>query len=286
MRVLCTGASGIIGSVLCRQLEERGHTVERFDLERGDDVLNGDSFYHWPSDAIIHLAAQSGVNAAREHPWKAWHLNVMGTLNALNAARLQEIPIIIASSNHVYGAQDGPTNEEAPLLHLDTYSASKVAADVMARSYAHDFGMQVAVVRNTNCYGPNTPEWHGHIVEETIRATMRDEPMHLRSDGKTLKSYLYVEDVASAYLFLLEQGAMGAYNVSGDERMTAKNLAFLILRLMDRGELDLAGGDGDTWQADEHLDDSKIRALGWAPRYSLQEGLQATIDAMTSAARV
>lgn len=292
MKVLITGSEGIIGRALCPMLEERGHKVTRFDLAGApsDDVMHlmavSAAQVLARCEAIIHLAAQSGVNHARNHPYEAWNLNVIGTLNVLETARDRDIPVIVASSNHVYGAQMGRTDEDAPLLNLDTYSASKIAADVMARSYANDFGLKVAVVRNTNCYSPNTPPWHEHLIEETIRATMRGEIMVLRSDGQTVKSYLHVEDVASAYVTLLETGATGAYNVTSHEPIRADDLVLCITTMMGRAELGLVVGVGDTWQHDEDLDDAKIRQLGWEPRYSLTDGLRATIDAMTETARV
>jgi nucleoside-diphosphate-sugar epimerase len=193
-------------------LEGRGDTVVPYDkaISSHLDILNGpvlamDITASKP-DIIIHLAAQSGVEAARSNARAAWELNVIGTLNVLEAARIRTTPVILASSNHVYGHQDSDdmTGESAPLNQLDTYSATKIAADVMGRSYWHNYGLPVTVVRNTNCYGPDSPHL-GHLIEGTIIAALNDEQLQMRTDGQTSKAYLHVDDVARAYMLVADQ---------------------------------------------------------------------------------
>jgi nucleoside-diphosphate-sugar epimerase len=290
--VFITGSSGLIGRPLVQMLLERGDAVYSFDkaLDSHHDILEKAvltfQITNYKPDVIIHLAAQSGVEAARSHARASWELNVLGTLNVLEAARLGNTPVVLASSNHVYGHQDtdARTDESAPMNQLDTYSATKIAADVMGRSYWHNYGLPVVVVRNTNCYGPESPHLD-HLIEGTIVAALKDEQIQMRTDGQTSKAYLYVDDVARAYMLIADQlmddNLRGeAINVTGDE-WKAINVVGQVLYQMGKPELMPILGPPLDDQEDEHLDDSKIRAFGWQPDVPLERGIHEMIAAFT-----
>ncbi len=284
MKILITGSEGLIGRPLSKLLTERGDEVIPFDIVGRRDIMERKavSKYIRRADAVIHLAAQSGVEQARDAGYHAWQLNVVGTLNVLDACRLHDKPVVMASSNHIYGHGDEPTKENAPQFQLDTYSATKHAADVMARSYAHNYGLRCAVVRNTNCFGPDDPH-DDHIVPGSILSLLRGEPATIRSNGKQDKAYLYVDDVAEAYTAVLdwlisEKGIPGtAFNVSADEWISVLNLVQSIYKAVGvDGSPIVEGAPND--QADEWLDDSLMRSLtGWKPRHTLEEALAKTV---------
>ena len=292
MKAFVTGSSGLIGRSLVEALEGRGDTVVPYDkaISSHLDILNGpvlamDITASKP-DIIIHLAAQSGVEAARSNARAAWELNVVGTLNILEAARMRTTPVILASSNHVYGHQDSDdmTGESAPLNQLDTYSATKIAADVMGRSYWHNYGLPVTVIRNTNCYGPDSPHLE-HLIEGTIIAALNDEQLQMRTDGQTSKAYLHVDDVARAYMLvadqLLDENLRGeAINVTGPS-FKAIDVVDLILYIMGKPELHPLLGAPVADQKDEQLDDAKIRALGWHEQMPLADGIRTMVAAFT-----
>ncbi len=284
MKILITGSNGLIGRPLGEMFQERGDEVIPYDLVFRRDIMERKAVFKYirRADAVIHLAAQSGVEQARDAGYHAWQLNVVGTLNVLDACRLHDKPVVVASSNHIYGHGSQPTTEEAPQLQLDTYSATKHAADLMARSYAYNYGLRCAVVRNTNCFGPNDPH-DDHIVPGSILSLLRGGPVIIRSNGKRVKSYLYVDDVAEAYATVLdwlvsEKGIPGtAMNVSADERITVLDLVRHIYNAVDvEGDPIVLGQPND--QADEWLDDGLMRRLtGWAPRHTLDEALAKTV---------
>jgi CDP-glucose 4,6-dehydratase len=300
-RVFITGVSGLIGAPLAKILLKEGAEVTGFDLNtKGCLVPYGihDEFYVQEAsvldknlvasamqdhDVVIHLAAQSGVEAARTAGYDAWDLNVMGTLNVLEAMRRHKPGAgLFASSNHVYGLQDtdAPTDEQAPMRQLDTYSGTKIASDYMARSYAHNYGVAATVIRNTNCYGPNDPH-SNHLIPGTILSVFDGTRPVIRGRGTTEKGYLYVDDVAEAYMKLaqwtMETGQRGeAFNVSGPS-VTVMGIVNSILSVMEsRLPAHVQGKPDD--QANENLDCSKMtRETGWFPRHDLTQGLEKTV---------
>jgi nucleoside-diphosphate-sugar epimerase len=284
-RVVITGSEGLMGTPLKALLTAAGAEVNGFDILQGNDILDLSSLSRAfkDTDAVFHLAANSGVEQSRNDGYMAWKVNVGGTLCVLEAARQAGVGgVIAASSNHVYGIQPkGATDERAALNQLDTYSATKIAADVMVRSYAHNYGLLTAAVRNTNCFGPDDPH-SDHIIPGTINAVLRGDRPVIKGTGTTQKSYLYVDDVAEAYADIAEwllTGKQGgwAFNVS-TKPVQVRSLVTQIAELMGREDLEpvVLGRESD--QADEHLDWVLVhKETGWMPKHTLREGLIKTI---------
>jgi CDP-glucose 4,6-dehydratase len=197
-RVVVTGGSGLIGTPMFAKLADLGISwgcnldIPEYDVLDYNDILGGVS----RADVCIHLAAISHVEDSRSRRHNTFDVNVRGTYNVLEACLDAGVKsVVVASSNHVYGNQDVfPVPETAPLNQLDTYSASKIAADYIARAYGHNYGLPVAIIRNTNCFGPEDPH-SDHLVPGTILSILRGGRPVLRSTGLTKKGYLYVEDV-------------------------------------------------------------------------------------------
>jgi len=290
LNVLVTGGYGLMGTPLVKMLEDQGANVSIYDKRDGHDInsLSHVSVAAAQKDIIFHLAAVSGVEASRQMGYNAWYVNTFGTINVLEAARRNNSvrAVVVASSNHVYGPQDVfPVPEEAPMRQLDTYSATKIAADYMARSYHHNYNVPAVVMRNTNCYGPDDPHLD-HIIPSTIMSVLDGERPVIHSTGLTSKSYLYVDDVAQAYLdaaqWSIEYGVFGeAYNVS-TQPITSLDMVRLILNVMEKGDVNPRIEKHPTDQSNEYMDDSKLRnRTGWYPKVSLQDGLARTVEAFT-----
>ena len=301
-KVFVTGCSGLIGGPMCRMFLNEGAELVGYDLERIGTlpahgihgqfpVIHGDILYLSDlvkamrgHEVVIHLAAVSGVEHARQLGAKAIEINTVGTLKALEAARQTGVQAtIVASSNHVYGRQlsPQPTGEDAPMNQLDTYSVSKICGDVLARAWAHNYGLNVAIIRNTNCYGPGDPH-RDHIIPGTILSLLEGKAPVIRSNGVRRKAYLYVDDVAGAYLAVAKfiaqaQGSVPkAFNVS-TESISVLQLVEAIREVMG-SELQPEILNQPDDQSDEFLDSSLIRHFtGWEPQHSLEEGLTKTI---------
>jgi len=307
--VLVTGATGLLGSWLTRELLNRGAFVVALirdwlpesELFRSGDlarvcVVRGDvrdqetierAIGEYEIDSVFHLAAQAIVGTANRNQISTFETNIRGTWSVLEACRRSPLvkQIVVASSDKAYGSHEQlPYSEEAALQGRHPYDVSKSCADLVARSYATTYGLPVCVTRCGNLYGGGDLNWN-RIVPSTIRSAMNGEAPIIRSDGSYIRDYFYVEDGALAYLTLAEQLAANrdiageAFNFSNEIQVTVLQLAKVILRLTGREDLALdVRGEASNEITHQYLSAAKARSLlGWQPRYSLEEGLTRTI---------
>ena len=307
--VLVTGATGLLGSWLTRELLSRGAFVvalirdwlpENELFSSGDlarvCVVRGDicdqqvverALGEYEIDTVFHLAAQTIVGIANRNPISTFESNIRGTWSVLEACRRSPLikQIVIASSDKAYGSHEQlPYSESAALQGRHPYDVSKSCADLLAQSYATTYGLPVCVTRCGNLYGGGDLNWN-RIVPGTIRSAMNGENPVIRSDGSYIRDYFYVEDGALAYLSLAEQMGSNrtlageAFNFSNEIQVTVLELAKTILSLIGREDLELdVRGEASNEITHQYLSAGKARSLlGWQPRYSLEEGLTRTI---------
>ena len=309
-RVLVTGATGIIGSWLVKELLAMGAHVtallrepdSQCELYRSRDlervaIAHGNLEDFWSLEVAInehevetvfHLAAQTIVGTANRSPLSTFEANIRGTYNLLEVCRQHADlvkRVVIASSDKAYGAQPVlPYTEDMPLNGRHPYELSKSCADMIAQSYHHTYGLPVAITRCGNVFGGGDLNW-SRIVPATIRSCLQNERPIIRSDGKFIRDYIYVKDVASAYIRLAERlddksvrGA--AFNFSTESPLSVLDLVSLIQRLMKCEHLapevqNQASGE----IRDQYLSAAKARdVLGWRPSYTLEQGVAETID--------
>ena len=152
-------------------------------------------------DSVFHLAAQTIVGVARDSPLETLEVNVRGAWNVFEACRAHEVGrVVFASSDKAYGASpELPYREDFPLRAAYPYDASKAAADIVARSYAHAYGLPLAVTRFANIYGGGDLNF-SRLIPETVVAVLDGRPPVIRSDGSPERDFLHVDDAVSAYL--------------------------------------------------------------------------------------
>ena len=307
--VFVTGATGLVGGWLVRQLLAAGADVvclvrdwvprselvasgliEHVRVVRGD-VRDQKTIERALGEheiaTVIHLAAQTTVGVANRNPVSTLETNIRGTWTLLEACRRSPIvqQIVIASSDKAYGDQQGlPYTEDAPVLGRNPYDVSKSCADLLAQMYAKSYHLPVCVTRCGNFYGGGDLNWN-RLVPGTIRSVIRGERPVIRSDGHFTRDYLYVEDGARAYLQLAEQlaarPALGGevFNFSCEQPVTVLEL---VARMLDAMGSDLepdVRNEASNEIRHQSLDASKARTmLGWAPQFSFDTSLRATID--------
>jgi CDP-glucose 4,6-dehydratase len=238
-------------------------------------------------ETVFHLAAETIVGDVRRSPVRGFESNVRGTWTVLQAALDHEVAgVVVASSDKAYGGHDElPYREDFALQATAPYEASKAAADVIARSYWHSFGLPVAVTRFANIYGGGDLNF-SRLVPEAVSAALSGRPPVLRSDGSPERDFLYVEDATAAYLAIADsldrEDVRGeAFNAGGGRPYAVREVVELIARLADTGvEPEVRGEGNPEGEIDRQwVDPAKLRErLGWEPRVGLEKGLQWTID--------
>jgi CDP-glucose 4,6-dehydratase len=309
MRALVTGARGFAGSWLAKHLLDEGIEVVTFDrsekrpsglaihgidndvVEETGTLIDAGAvrgvFRDHDIDTVFHLAAQAIVGDANSSPVPTFEANIQGTWTLLEAAREAGVErVVFASSDKAYGPHDElPYTEGAALQPTYPYDVSKAAADLIARSYWHTFGLPVAVTRFANIYGGGDLNF-SRLIPETVTAVLDGRSPIIRSDGTPERDFLYVEDVARAYLAIarsLDNGdARGqAFNAGWGRPYSVREVVELICELGEHDvEPHFQGGGNPGGEIDrQYLAAEKITKLtGWKPEVELREGLERTLD--------
>jgi CDP-glucose 4,6-dehydratase len=309
-QVFVTGATGLLGSHLVNDLVKRGANVvclvrdqvsqshfHRLGLHEKVTIVQGAledypllerSLNEHEIETVFHLGAQTIVGTANRNPLSTWESNVRGTYQLLEACRRNERlvkRVIVASSDKAYGDQpELPYKEDAPLIGRFPYDCSKSCTDLISISYFKSYGTPVCITRCGNLFGAGDLNWN-RIVPGTIRSFLRGEAPIIRSDGKFVRDYFYVEDAAAAYIHLAEMmekdGIAGeAFNFSDEKPMDVLALVDTIARLMHKTELKpQVLGQASNEIREQFLSAEKARQMlsGWSPRFGLEEGLRRAI---------
>jgi CDP-glucose 4,6-dehydratase len=236
---------------------------------------------------VFHLAAQTQVGVANTNAVSTFEANVRGTWSLLEAARRAPAvrAVVVASSDKAYGAQPQlPYDEDMPLRAIYPYDVSKACSDLIAQSYAATWGVPAVVTRCGNFFGPGDTNWQ-RLVPGTIRALLEGERPQIRSDGRSTRDYLYVEDATLAYLCLGEamtasEGLRGqAFNFSNERPISVLDLVELIEKAADTSVEPVVLGSAQHEIDSQWLSSAKARRiLGWAPHYELEDALRITVD--------
>jgi CDP-glucose 4,6-dehydratase len=237
-------------------------------------------------DTVFHLGGQSLVGAARKDPAGAMEANIRGTWNVLEAARHAGVRrVVVASSDKAYGrASRLPCSEEEPMAGESPYEVSKSCADLISRMYAKTYGMAVAIARCANIFGGGDLNF-SRVIPGVIRSTLKNERFTIRTDGLFVRDFLYVEDAVMAHLLLAEKLAENpdvagnGYNFGNEAKMTVLALVALVLRTMERTDLQPIVLNEESSEVREQfmLCEKARRELGWNPRFNFEEGIERTI---------
>jgi CDP-glucose 4,6-dehydratase len=307
--VLVTGGTGLLGSWLVKQLIENGASVvclvrdwvpqselvrsggiEQVNTVRGDitdrDLIER-ALGEYEVEIVFHLAAQTIVGIANRNPVSTFSTNIEGTWNVLEACRRSPkvASIVVASSDKAYGDQEQlPYDETMPLQGRHPYDVSKSCADLLAQSYAASYNLPVAITRCGNFYGGGDLNWN-RVVPGTIRSIMRKERPIVRSDGKFVRDYFYIEDGAAAYMLLAERLASNpalrgqAFNFSNESQVSVIDIVELILRKMQSSLHPEVLNRASNEIRHQFLSAARARTvLDWQPRFTLESGLDRTLE--------
>jgi UDP-glucose 4-epimerase len=302
MRVLITGGAGFIGSHVVDACLRDGHTVSVVDnLSTGHQInLNPEAvFYHLDirdatalsgvfekesPEVVIHHAAQVNVRNSVADPVLDAQINIIGSINVLQAARkVRARKVIYASSGGtVYGEpQSTPCLESHPILPLCPYGASKYIVEQYLHLYHKNYGLVYTVLRYGNVYGPRQdPAGEAGVIAIFITQMLQDSKLVIYDDGNQVRDYVYVQDCARANLLALDKGDGHVLNI-GSGQPTTVNEIFNVLQSLTaypNPPCYAPPRQGEIYRT--YLDISLAQqVLDWRPKVNLKQGLQRTLRA-------
>ena len=313
MNFLVTGGAGFIGSHVCERLLESGHAVWAFDdlnafydprikqrnlrdiqaLARPFQFVQGDItdrpaldglFRRVKFDQVIHLAARAGVRPSLEEPALYQRVNVEGTVNVLEAARLNGVrKIIIASSSSVYGVNSKvPFAESDPIFcAISPYAASKLACEALGHVYHHLYGLDIVMLRFFTVYGPRQrPDLAIHKFARLISA---GRPIPVFGDGSAARDYTYINDILDGVIACTQKEfGFDIFNLGESQTVRLDRLVTLLEGALGKQAVidrqPTQPGDVPITCADV----SKARAqLGYSPRVKIEQGIPLFVDWFT-----
>ena len=307
MKLLITGGAGFIGSSLCEKYVKEGHTVicmdnflsgsltnikhlldfQNFKLVKGD-IRNSDLLDRVVKDVdfIFNLAAQIHVDRSYVEPKLTFDINIMGTQNVLEMARLYDVKKIIhASSSEVYGsAMNVPIDENHPLNAPHPYGASKIAADRLCYAYAKTYGLNVVIPRMFNVYGPRQKSvGYGGVISIFTRRILSNFPPIVYGDGLQTRDYTHIDYVVRAYdlLFKYNKKLPEPINFGSGKEISILDLANLIIELSGKkGSLKPVNVSPRIGEVDRLIANAgkANEILEWTPKISIREGLNTFIQ--------
>jgi len=311
-RVLFTGGAGFIGSNTLIHMVQTYPDVTFVcldNLSEGSCMANLDPIKDAPNfvfvlgniaseatvrlimekhkvDTVMHFAAQSHVDRSFVRPIIYSETNVMGTAVLLKVAHEMGVGRFMhISTDEVYGESLGePRDENAHFLPGNPYSASKAAAECLVRGYLESFNMPIVIVRPNNIYGPR--QFPEKLIPKFTLRLSRKQRLPLHGGGHSKRFFLYVQDAAEAFDVVLRKGVPGeAYNIGAPEG-SEKSVKEVALALLPYFGLDASSADEvleifpDRPKNDANyaIVSTKLRALGWSPRVSFDDGLKRTVE--------
>jgi len=299
---LVTGGAGFLGSHLCEELLRRGHRVICIDnLETGSlaniEHIRDDAFVHRnddiiepyfveePIDFVYHLASPASPIDYLRLPLATLKVGSYGTHHTLGLAKVHRARFLIASTSEVYGDPQVHPQPETYWGHVNpigprgVYDEAKRYAEALTMAYHRQQGVDTAIVRIFNTFGPRMRPHDGRAIPTFLRQALQDRPITVFGDGSQTRSFCYVEDEIRGLIALAESGYHNPVNIGNPDEFTLLELAKTVIEITgSRSEIvyeALPTDDPQVRQPDITL---AREILGWEPTISLREGLKRTIE--------
>jgi len=299
---LVTGGAGFLGSHLCEELLRRGHRVICIDnLETGSlaniEHIRDDAFVHRnldiiepyfvdePIDFVYHLASPASPIDYLRLPLATLKVGSYGTHHTLGLAKVHRARFLIASTSEVYGDPKVHPQPESYWGHVNpigprgVYDEAKRYAEALTMAYHRQQGVDTAIVRIFNTYGPRMRPHDGRAIPTFLRQALQDRPITVFGDGSQTRSFCYVEDEIRGLIALAESGYHNPVNIGNPDEFTLLELANTVI--------EVTGSRSEVVYEALPTDDPQVRQpditlareiLGWEPQISLREGLTRTIE--------
>ncbi|MBA2638364.1 MAG: SDR family oxidoreductase [Solirubrobacterales bacterium] len=299
---LVTGGAGFLGSHLCDELLRRGHRVICVDnFETGSlaniEHIRAPEFVHMhadiiepyfvdePLDVVYHLASPASPIDYLRLPLQTLKVGSYGTHHTLGLAKHHRARFLLASTSEVYGdPQVHPQREDYwghvnPIGPRGVYDEAKRYAEALTMAYHRQQGVDTAIIRIFNTYGPRMRAHDGRAIPTFLRQALQDKPLTVFGDGSQTRSFCYVNDLVRGMIALSESGYHAPVNIGNPDEYTLLQLAKAVVEVTaSRSEIlfeALPTDDPQVRQPDITL---ARDLLGWGPEIGLNDGLRRTID--------
>ena len=296
MKVFITGGSGFIGLPFVEHFLEQGHEVKVLDLV--EPAIKHDKL-EWINksvmdeiaedikrcDLVFHFAAMLGVDNSDNKPLETMRINLEGSVNVFKSATEVGVKhMIYSSSSEVYGEpRELPIREDSVKGPVSAYGVSKLAAEIYAKAYNHEFNTDIKIVRFFNVYGPRQSS--NFVVPIFINNALEGKPIKVFGEGNQTRCFTYVGDIVDGVMKVVEKGKTGeAYNIGNNNPTTILELANVAKELTNSSSEVVKSGFGkETRLKSREIeyrvpDISKIKALGWEPKTMLKEGIKKILE--------
>ena len=294
MKIMVTGGNGFIGHTLVRHLLNEGNEVKVIDIKPikfahknlefvKKSVLEDIRWEMRDCDMVYHLAAELGVINSDKKPLNTLAVNIDGTINVFRCALGTSVKkIVYTYSSEVYGEpMEIPIKEDSPKSPVSIYGVSKLTAEMYAKGYVQEYGMNINPVRLFNVYGPGQGfEW---VVPIFMQKVLNNEQPLVFGDGSQVRCFTYIADVVNGITAVMKKGAKGeAYNIANTDQITMKELAELIIKISGKNlKPKIVGFGKETRQKEREIikripSIEKLKFLGWNPKVSIKDGLTKT----------
>ena len=309
MRILITGVAGFLGSHLCDRLIADGHRVvglDNFVTGSADNIshLMGnpdfDFYVHDVSkyifvpgklDAVMHFASPASPNAASPSgyfnlPIQTMKAGALGTHNSLGVAKANQARFLLASTSEIYGDPLEHPQTESYAGNVDptgtraVYDEAKRFAEALTMAYHRHHGVNTAIVRIFNTYGPRMDLEDGRALPNFLKQALLKQPLTVYGDGTQTRSFCYVDDLVDGIVRLLRSEEHMPVNIGNPTEMSVVQFAETINRVTGNlaGLAFVAAGRADRDPQRRQPEITRARTLlGWEPRIGLEQGLQRTI---------
>jgi UDP-glucose 4-epimerase len=296
MKIAVTGGSGFIASHVVDHLLADGNEVvvidhrvrpHRSDVQFEDiDILNLSALIQATKgcDYVFHLAAVSNVNYAHKYPVYTVDLNINGTTNVLEAARLNGVQrVFFASTVWVYTGTrgNGSLDEDEPFYLPDAghiYTSSKIASEMIIHNYWQLYRQSFTILRYGIPYGPRMRE--ELVIPIFIRKALAGEPIIIQGDGSQYRNYVYVDDLARAHMLAMSARAENqVYNLEGSQKITITDVAMTIDKVLGGGvRIEHVPARPGDYGGKEVSAKKVLYELEWEPKVDFEEGMKRTVE--------
>jgi dTDP-glucose 4,6-dehydratase len=298
-----TGGAGFLGSHLCEELIRRGHRVICVDNFETGSLANISHlrmpemvfmhkdvtepfFIDEPVDFVFHFASPASPIDYLRLPLHTLKVGSYGTHHALGLAKLHRARFLTASTSEVYGDPQVHPQPETYWGHVNpigprgVYDEAKRYAEALTMAYHNQQGVDTAIVRIFNTYGPRMRPYDGRAIPTFMRQALQDKPITVFGDGSQTRSFTYVDDLVEGIIRLSESGYHLPVNIGNPNEFTLLELAHAVIEVTgSRSEIVFEALPTDDPQVRQPDITRARELLGWEPTVQLAEGLQRTLDA-------